>query len=497
LLILPSSIGRRRKGVFTERPNHLYPANPAHPFLQDCFLGYWFNEQAGVARPIGRVGATAEMFSGAEWTPDGFRCDGDNECARTSVSITPPTSNFGLIIRMRVGPTSIHSPSGQYFFYCESYGNYSALYNVSVHSWTIGGTQFLFGADGNIDDGDWHTIVINTDSSNTTFYIDGVLKATKPNPFAAVSDFLAIGGRDDNTGRWWGGDVAYFRIHSAPIPLTLLDELHERPYAPFDRRVWVPIAAPGGPITGTGALQAGNAAVAGIGTASGVKTGTGTLLAQDAAVAGVGVGVLEGTGALAAQSASVSGAGAIVQDGTGALQAQDAAVSGIGELGAEKSGSGTLQAQDAAVSGAALRIPVGTGALQAQSAAVSGEGVTQDLISGTGVLQAQSAAVVGFGEFAFEGVGALQAQSAVVAGTGFLLGELTLTPADLAAIQDAVWAKLVNEGLVGQINELWQRRGLDPAAPQTYDKAGNQIRVGGVTIDLTGDQNAVTQTRQP
>jgi hypothetical protein len=156
-----------------------------------------------------------------------------------------------------------------------------------------------------------------------------------------------------------------------------------------------------------------------------------------------------------------------------------------------------LQAQDAAVSGAGLRIPVGTGALQAQDAAVVGLGTTEGLIAGTGILQAQSAAVLGAGEFAFDGAGTLQAQSAAVAGEGFLLGDLTLTPADLAAIQDAVWAKLVNEGLVAQINELWQRRGLDSANPQTYDKAGNQIRVGNITIDLSGDQSAVTQTRQP
>lgn len=249
--------------------------------------------------------------------------------------------------------------------------------------------------------------------------------------------------------------------------------------------------------TGTGALQAQDAAVSGLGTAQGIKEGTGALQAQDAAVQGVGVGVIEGTGALQAQDAAVIGLGAIVQVGTGALQAQDAAVSGIGELGTEKSGSGALQAQDAAVSGDGLRIPVGVGALQAQDAAVSGAGVTQELISGTGVLQAQPAAVVGSGEFTFDGAGVLQAQTAAVAGSGFLLGDLTLTEADLAAIQDAVWAKLVNEGLVAQINELWQRRGLDAANPQTYDKAGNQIRVGNITIDLTGDQSAVTQTRQP
>ena len=228
------------------------------------------------------------------------------------------------------------------------------------------------------------------------------------------------------------------------------------------------------------------------------KTGTGALQAGDATITGVGEVRTPsvGTGALQAQAAAVSGLGAVVNDGAGALQAAPAVIVGAGEVGDAKAGAGVLQAGDAVVSGSGVREAIGTGALQAEPAAVLGVGAVEGLTSGMGALQAGVAEVSGQGSLEFVGAGALQAQQAQIAGVGFLLGEVTLTPGDLAAIQDAVWTKLVSEGLVTKINELWQRRGLDPANPQTYDKAGSEIRVGEIKIGLSGDDNAVTQSRE-
>jgi hypothetical protein len=62
-------------------------------------------------------------------------------------------------------------------------------------------------------------------------------------------------------------------------------------------------------------------------------TGTGALTAQAAALAGAGVSSSTGTGALSSQAAQITGAGTSASTGTGALAAQAATIAGAGTAG--------------------------------------------------------------------------------------------------------------------------------------------------------------------
>ncbi len=348
----------------------------------------------------------------------------------------------------------------------------------------------------------WTHVAFTRRGGTNRLYINGQFEASENRNLASTTGGLGFGnGRNQQDSRKLEGKIAEVRYYNHSFRDAEVRALYEPAtrwalYTP--ETIFVPEVV-AGVVTGTGALQAQPADVSGSGNVIGIHTGDGTLQAQPATVTGAGdlISAVQGTGTLQAQDAAVVGAGAIVQDGTGALQAQDAAVSGVGEVGNVRTGTGALQAQDATVTGAGDRASVGTGALQAQDAAVSGVGELQGLTTGTGALQAQDATVSGLGEFTFEGTGALQAQAAAVTGVGFNLGEITLTPGDLAAIQQVVWSAPEAQELLSKVNEIWRRRGLDSGNPHTYDKVNNQIRVADIIIDLTGDANEVTQTRRP
>lgn len=209
-------------------------------------------------------------------------------------------------------------------------------------------------------------------------------------------------------------------------------------------------------------------------------TGSGALAAQQAAMAGAGDRVLPGTGALSAQQATMVGAGGVYQiGGSGVLNAQQAAMAGVGVRGS--SGSGTPAAQQATMVGAGSvdaapvtevlvlahrrilflngttlflangRIfdstsaeedgaPTGTGVLEAQQATMSGAG--DRILPGTGALPAQQATMAGVGDRILSGSGVLTAQQATMAGVAAIYiegsGVLTAQQAAMAGVGDRV-----------------------------------------------------------
>ena len=168
----------------------------------------------------------------------------------------------------------------------------------------------------------------------------------------------------------------------------------------------------------TGALAAGSASISGAGQVT--HSGTGSLAAGVATIAGSGQVVHQGTGALAAGVATVTGAGQVVHQGTGALAAGAAAISGAGTL--DHSGTGSLAAGSSTVSGAGQVTHNGTGALAAGASSIAGVGVRvqQGEVIGTGALSAGPASASGVGQLIHQGTGALSAGSATIAGAGTL-----------------------------------------------------------------------------
>ena len=92
----------------------------------------------------------------------------------------------------------------------------------------------------------------------------------------------------------------------------------------------LPLESPGagGGITGTGALVAQSATLAGVGISA--SRGTGSLVAQAAALTGVGKSASRGIGSLAAQAAVLAGIGKSASRGTGSLVSQTATIAGTG-----------------------------------------------------------------------------------------------------------------------------------------------------------------------
>lgn len=239
---------------------------------------------------------------------------------------------------------------------------------------------------------------------------------------------------------------------------------------------------PTGPVGGgtthstSGTLAAGAAAVAGTARLLKTHSASGTLAAGSAQVAGTArlLKTHAASGTLAAGSATVGGAASrsepasTTHTASGALAAGSAQVDGAALRFAVHSASGVLEAGAAQVDGAALRVvPVHTasGALTAGSATVLGTARRYATHTASGALIAGSAIVVGeAAKFAIHAAdGTLTAGSATVAGTARLLkthtasgvltagpatiagtagnaGTLTLTPADIQAVADAVWA---------------------------------------------------------
>ncbi len=499
---------KRRRGVV--KPSEPGSPDLGHPQLDNCVLWWNFLEGAG---PVVRNLMRPAYFDGTPGSTTRFTWGGSDKgiAAKTSGSLSDNIRTSTGTLLTDADPCTIIVD----FKYTASAGsNYRCVLGTS-DSYTNGLKYYDYRGDHAIYDlnreytgspisiGDVQQVAIvceaGTGEQSKRLYLNGNLDISWSKTKRALTELNLSYGGSGSTGDWTGCDFYQVRVYREVLSEAKIRDIYENPWAPIDRRIFIPTEVGVPLITGTGTLQAQDASVSGAGDVIAVVTGDGILQAQPAAVSGVGdlISAIEGIGTLQAGDAAVTGAGAIVQDGTGILQAQDAAVVGIGEVGNVRVGTGTLQARDATVFGEGDRASVGTGTLQAQDAAVTGIGEVEGLTTGTGTLQAQPASISGQGELTFEGAGALQAQSASVVGAGFLLGDLTLTPGDIAAIQQAVWAAPEAQQLIARVNEIWQRRGLDSANPQTYDKAGKQIRVGGITIDLTGDANEVTQTRQP
>lgn len=181
-------------------------------------------------------------------------------------------------------------------------------------------------------------------------------------------------------------------------------------------------------VTGSGALVAAVAVLAGTGTRNGgpvAITGNGTLLSADSTLSGAGLHSAYDTGStveLVSSSASLAGIGYInarVITGTGSLLAAIASMSGAGTMtpqGSTVTGTGALVAGIATLAGSGLHGITGSGSPAAAVAVLVGAGSTglHAAITGTGALIADIAALDGLGARGANGNGALYSDVAIL-----------------------------------------------------------------------------------
>ena len=77
--------------------------------------------------------------------------------------------------------------------------------------------------------------------------------------------------------------------------------------------------------------------------------------------------------------------------------------------------------------------------------------------------------------------------------------QASLLPDDIELIANAVYQKLVDEGVIYKIDRIYRRFGCDPSYPQTFNtpENGHTIECGDIIIDqMTDPQGNVTQQRR-
>lgn len=114
-----------------------------------------------------------------------------------------------------------------------------------------------------MNDNLWHSWVALYDGSNSKMYIDGVEESSTVSGSSlttvASSDYFI--GAASAASSFWSGPIAQVIYYGKTLSEDLIQDLHHRPYARFERRIWVPVAAaPGGRImsglVGSGGLAA-------------------------------------------------------------------------------------------------------------------------------------------------------------------------------------------------------------------------------------------------
>lgn len=271
---------------------------------------------------------------------------------------------------------------------------------------------------------------------------------------------------------WWTSD-----IHA---------ELHRRPFVMFEQRPRQVIgfrpSAPSG-ITGSGAIIADPAIMAGSGVQS--TAATGAIIADPAVQAGIGAQEVTGTGAQLAGVALMEGYGLEGEEvtGTGAIVADPVVMAGTGTQAT--TGPGSILATPALQDGAAAQLTTGTGAIASAPAVQAGTGEQQT--EGTGAQVAQTATMAGTGGPAVSGIGATSAGLAVMAGAGDQGAAFLGTGAILAgeALQDGAGT----QATTGTGAQLVESALMNGAGEQGGPITGTGAQVAGpVTMAGTGMQ---------
>jgi len=202
-----SSLRSRARGksrCFTplERPTGRLRINPNHFVASQAIRSALvFNAGAGAAIDLNNR-TTYDAFSGATWGTHGNQSLGDNECFLSTASHTIGTT-WSCMFRWRSLGTS---PSFRYFVYCSAF-NQMSIRTQGDNVWSVANTG---GNNSSIFDGNWHTVVVTNGAASTNLYFPDGNTLNASTSVVGVTDFLAVNGRDDSTGRYTNGEMSHF-----------------------------------------------------------------------------------------------------------------------------------------------------------------------------------------------------------------------------------------------------------------------------------------------
>jgi hypothetical protein len=158
----------------------------------------------------------------------------------------------------------------------------------------------------------------------------------------------------------------------------------------------VTVSAPS--ITGTAALAADEAVLAGSGSQVVPVTGTAAVTADEATLAATGAERFSGTSALAVDEATLAGSGAESFTGTAAVTAGEAALAGTGNQasgGAAVTGTSAMSIDEATLAASGAEAMAGTGAVLVDEVALAATGAER--FSGTAGITVEGATIAGEG----------------------------------------------------------------------------------------------------
>ena len=250
----------------TRKPSGFRRPNLRHLFLKHCVGAWYFIEGKGV--PFNYITEERGSFvgTGVDWgvgdrgtvldfpgdatadrldlgtvaTSAPLTCSANNEC--TVISRVYYASNSNLFPRI-IDKSSGTSAQNGWAFYYEYSGPDSIAFGVSGTIESVATT---------INPGNWYNLSCSAVGGGGQFrpFIDGSLVGTDTvaNNFPTTSTSAAIGNWNHTTGRQWPGLIEYVLVFDVALSDSLLLKIEDRPYAPLERRVWVPVAAP--PVAG-------------------------------------------------------------------------------------------------------------------------------------------------------------------------------------------------------------------------------------------------------
>ncbi len=322
----------------------------------------------------------------------------------------------------------------------------------------LGVGEWQVTALGNVNVGS-NTVACSFSLTTTNIYgvlnSGGVVSNTLGYALSTNTTKLSVGG-SDNYGNYLNGDINLTGIWNRALSPSSLIAIRNNPWQLLkrqDRRIWIPSAS-GGVHTTTSILTSDVATISGTSLHKILHTVVGNLTSSAATLTGTSVHTTPSpthntVGVLSASNSSITGIAARYREHqtTGILTTTNATINGTTNNFSVITSTGVLSSNVATLAGVmsitpAPGIHISTGVLQSNSSTITGiltHTATGHTLTGTLV---SSVATLN-GNVAHNTIhsssGTLVSSVATINGTASSSGIITLTPADIEAIANAVW----------------------------------------------------------
>lgn len=155
----------------------------------------------------------------------GVLTDGNNECAISSGTVKRP-DQFTVLIQYKHDNSPL---SWRYYMYSGHFEQFSVYSDPNYNEWRVCGNAILGNKD--LSDGRWWSFAARADGTTATVdFMDGVSLSNSSTYTAHTADYLAIGGRDDSTGRNAGGYTRLCAIFNTMLSDSITKDLLRDPF---------------------------------------------------------------------------------------------------------------------------------------------------------------------------------------------------------------------------------------------------------------------------